>query len=713
MPPSQPVEPGRADGPVGAGGALAFGPGGVDAPHASNVLLQRALAAGHMNAWDWDLVTDTVVCSANAYEFWGRRIGTATDFLEVIHPEDVAVVEAAGRAAVAGEAPYAIEYRLCSPGGQRRVQSRGHVEYAADGRPLRMLGVTIDISELRHAEEASRVLAEAGETLGSSLDYTATLRALAHVVVPRLADWYAVDLVTDSGELERVSVSHPDPAQVELARELHRCYPPRRDAGYGTWQVIRSGQPEWRERLTDEQLARIADDADHAGLLQRLSLRSYVCVPLVARGVSIGALTLVYAESGRTYRESDVRLAQDIARRAATAVDNARLYQALQAEQRRKDEFLATLAHELRNPLAPLRTGLALLEGAPDPATVERTHRMMERQLAHMVRLIDDLLDLSRVTRDALELQIACVELAGAIDSAVDASRPLLEAAGVELVLDLPKPRLMADIDDARIAQVLTNLLNNAAKFTPRGGRVVLSAREDGDDVLVEVADTGIGIAPDQLERVFEMFSRSRDAANHSGLGIGLTLARRLVELHDGSLTAASDGPGRGSRFLMRLPACGPATAVARRGGPSPSASDAGAGVVAAPPAGEPDAGRPLRILVVDDNVDAAESLSMLLALHGHEVRTAGDAPGALALVDGFVPDIAFLDIGLPGMSGHELATRLRADPRLGAAVLVALTGWGRDEDVQRSREAGFDHHLTKPVDVDAVLALVAERAAR
>ena len=659
--------------------------------------LRLALAAGRMNVWDWNLSTDVVECSENARDFWGVDIARAADFMAVIHPDDVESIHDAGRNALTGSGPYLCEYRLIAPNGPSRwVQSRGRVDRAPDGRPLRMLGVTIDITELKLAEEATRLLADAGETLGASLDYHVTLQNLARLVVPRLADWCAVDILSESGTLERMSVHHPDPARVALANELFTRFPPRRTSPYGPWHVIETGQPEWIDDITDDVLQAVAHGPDHLALLRGLNLRSYICVPLLARGTTMGVLTFVYAESGRRYRSSDLALATDLARRAAAAVDNARLYQQLRTEDRRKDEFLATLAHELRNPLAPIRTGLTLLRLTNDDQAAERTRQVMERQLGHMVRLIDDLLDLSRVTRGKVQLESERVDLWSIVGSALEASRPLIDAAGLHLAIRLPEAPVLLDADRTRMSQVLSNLLNNAAKFTERGGRVELEAAEDGAEVVILVRDTGIGIPKQMLAHVFEMFAQVGDAKarTHSGLGIGLTLVKRLVELHGGRVWAESEGSGQGSTFVIRLPRAREAAAAVE---PTP--------VTAVPGASSPSR----RVLVVDDNVDAAQMLAALLATEGHEVHTAATGPAALDIVQDFHPHAAFLDIGLPGMSGYELARRLRMNPHLAGTTLVAVTGWGQDEDRRQSKEAGFDYHLTKPVDPTEVQALVAQ----
>jgi signal transduction histidine kinase len=574
------------------------------------------------------------------------------------------------------------------------VQSRGRVDRDADGRALRLLGVTVDITELKEAEHSLRLLAEAGEALGSSLDYQATLDRLTRTVVPRMADWCVLDLLDDRGDLDRVAVNHADPAKIAVARELFAKYPPQRSAGSGLWRVIDGGGADWRAEIGDDALAAVAVDAEHLRLLRALRLRSYLCVPLQVRGRVIGALTLVFAESGRQYREADVTLAKDIARRAATAVENARLFERLRTEDRRKDEFLATLAHELRNPLAPIRNGLDIIKRKGNGPETARTRDVMERQLSHLIRLVDDLLDVSRVTQGKVNLHREQVDLQTVVGTALEAVRSAVDAAGLALEVRLPPTPLVLEADRTRIAQVLCNLLNNAAKYTEPGGQVVVAGALVGEEVEISVADTGIGIPPELLGQVFEMFAQVGSSLERSqgGLGIGLTLVRRLVDLHGGRVWAESDGPGRGSRFVVRLP----------RAAPGPETAP---GVAALAPARSGQLGR--RVLVVDDNDDAAETLAEILRFDGHEVTTAASGPAALSAVVRFRPDVALLDIGMPGMSGYELARRLRADPRLSSTVLVALTGWGQDKDRRESQEAGFAQHLTKPVDLDRLRQIV------
>jgi PAS domain S-box-containing protein len=378
--------------------------------------------------------------------------------------------------------------------------------------------------------------------------------------------------------------------------------------------------------------------------------------------------------------------------------ERKRAEHALLDADRRKDEFLATLSHELRNPLAPLRTALEVLRIAKDDRELaEKARLTMERQLAHLVRLTDDLLDVSRITQNKVELRRERVDLCAALHSAVETTWPSIDSHDHTLRMDLPSQPVWVIADATRLAQVFSNLLSNAARYTPRGGRIFVTAAVTGEEATVVVADTGVGIPPDLLPRIFDMFTQlpaDRDRT-HRGLGIGLTLAKRLVELHHGAIEARSDGPGRGSQFIVRLPVEKELELLAE-------ASTAAAAIA---PSG-------CRVLVAEDDGDAAEMMEVMLQYKGHDVRIAGDGVQALDLAQSFQPQIAFLDIGMPRMDGYEAARRIRA--ALGPGVmLVALTGWGQDEDKRRSLEAGFDHHLTKPPDPDVLDQLIAQSVSR
>ncbi|WP_167078698.1 response regulator [Massilia aquatica] len=364
---------------------------------------------------------------------------------------------------------------------------------------------------------------------------------------------------------------------------------------------------------------------------------------------------------------------------------------------RRKSEFLATLAHELRNPLAPIRTGLDLIRmaasGAPKLAKV---HEMMDRQLGHLIHLVNDLLDVARITRGKIELKREASDVATLAAMAIETSTAALNAGRHAFTVEMAADTLPLDVDVTRIVQVLSNLLNNAAKYTPAGGRIVLRALREGDEAVLSVLDNGVGISQEDMGTLFDMFTQVGRSLERSqgGLGIGLSLVRRLVELHGGSVSAASAGRDQGSTFTVRLPL--------HLGNPA---------ALAPPPSGASAAGA-LRVLVVDDNVDAGATLSTLLEALGHSTRVAPDGEQGLLLACAFRPHLAFLDIGLPGMSGHQLARAIRASGELDGVLLVALTGWGARADVLMSQQAGFDRHLTKPVDMNALTSVLAAAAA-
>ncbi|GAB3439838.1 ATP-binding protein [Massilia solisilvae] len=372
-----------------------------------------------------------------------------------------------------------------------------------------------------------------------------------------------------------------------------------------------------------------------------------------------------------------------------------RAEEALRIADKRKDEFLATLAHELRNPLAPIRTGLDILRiRSGDAQATQRATDIMERQLRQMVRLVDDLLDVSRINTGKLAIKMGRVELKAVVNDALEVVRSYIELHGHELVIDLPDRPVFLHGDATRLAQILSNLLNNAAKYTNRGGRVSLSARVDDKTLVLEVSDTGIGIAPEMLDSVFEMFVQvdSTLERSNAGLGVGLSLARRLVELHGGTITAASDGLGRGSRFTVRLPI------VVE---PEPPTKPTPAAFISA---------ETYRILLADDNVDFVNSIGALLSAMGHSVVITHNGPDALTAAARFCPDYAFLDIGLPQMSGYDLARAVRNLPCGPMTVLIAVTGWGQEKDRQLAFEAGFDHHMVKPVRFEQIEEILGNR---
>jgi len=569
-----------------------------------------------------------------------------------------------------------------------------------------VINVFRDVTERQRQEEAARraeerreFLARATLELNSSLDYAQTLATVARLAVPRMADWCAVDIVEPHG-LERLAVAHVDPSRIEWVQELERRYPADPSARNGVHNILRTGEAELISEIPPELLAAAARDAEHLALIQQLELRSYIGVPLVRGGKTFGVITLVMAESKRRYSESDLDGALALADRAALAVENARLFRAEEQARsdavlanRAKDDFLAMLGHELRNPLAPIVTALELMRRRPG-AEADRERSVIERQVRHVVRLVDDLLDVSRIIRGRVTLSKEQLEVADVVSKALELTAPLIEERRIAVATQL-EPGLTIDADPTRLTQVLTNLLLNAAKYTDPGGHIVLSVRRDAEWLVLRVEDDGSGIEPEMLSRIFELFVQAPQSLERArgGLGLGLTIVQSLVRLFGGSVTAHSAGPGQGSQFEVRLPVSS-----------APSSKSQ-------PPASMPteSARAGLRILIVDDNVDAREMLAEVLQMQGHETHTAPDAEAALALAVSVKPELALLDIGLPGVDGHELGRRLRALPALERIQLVALTGYGQASDRERSTRAGFQAHLVKPVDVAAIERLVRE----
>jgi len=447
----------------------------------------------------------------------------------------------------------------------------------------------------------------------------------------------------------------------------------------------------------DRELAQ----GDGYEMFNQIGIKAIICCPLVKQGRLV-AMMAVHQQLPRTWTADEVALVEAVVDRCWAHIERVRATEALRDADRRKSEFLATLAHELRNPLAPIRNALALLRiGADKPGLVERMLGTMERQVGHMVHLIDDLLDIARISSGKVVLQVEPVTLQSVVASAVETSLPLVEVAGHALALDLPEQPLWLDGDAVRLSQVLSNLLSNAAKYTPQPGRISLTATVADGMAVIAVTDTGIGIAREALESVFDMFAQAPHSIGISkgGLGIGLCLVRHLVTLHGGVVVAASPGTDQGSTFTIRLPLAAATVAAAH--------PDVAAGLEPSTPARAP-----LRVLVADDNVDAADTLGDLLEALGCQVCVTYDGEQAVQTAAGFQPGLVFLDIGMPRMDGYAAARALRALPGLQRVMLVALTGWGAEADRARTRAAGFDDHLLKPAAPHQVAAVLAAATA-
>lgn len=523
---------------------------------------------------------------------------------EIVHPDDLPPAGELWATSVETGAPFEMEMRLWD---RRQQHYRWHLirtvgVHDQAGNVARWFGTGTDIDDQKRAEETARFMAAASSTLASVVDYESTLQKVAALAVGHFADWCAVDMVNDDGTLRRLAVVHVDPAKVKLAHELEQQYPADPMSRHGVHQVLRTGTSDMLEEISDAVLIQGAKDEEHLRIMRDLGLKSYMCVPLKGRSKLLGVVTFVSAESGRRYTRGDLAFAEELANRATIAIENAKLYSELREADRLKDEFLAMLAHELRNPLAPIRNSLHILTQPNSAASLaKQVLDIAQRQVHHMARLLDDLLDVSRISRGTIELRREPVDLTAVVNRSVEAMRPVFEQEQHELTVSLSPTSLRVEGDATRLEQVLANLLNNAAKYTDAGGRIWVAIERQGNDAVVRVRDSGIGIAPEMLPRIFDLFVQAERRLDRSqgGVGIGLTLARKLVELHGGRIHAQSEGVGKGSEFVVSLPTIDESR---KPRGESADGDDA----------------LPLpqrRVLVVDDNPDSADTLAMLLRL--------------------------------------------------------------------------------------------------
>jgi signal transduction histidine kinase/ActR/RegA family two-component response regulator len=557
----------------------------------------------------------------------------------------------------------------------------------------------------RRSTARLRVLAEASRLLAAaSPDVTSVVNALAAEVIAHVGQACSISLATSDGELlEPAAIYDQDPERQARQRELSGQIRLRRGEG-ASGRVLATGHAllipiVGATEFADPSFARVAQ------ALQELGVRSLLAVPINISGRTLGTIAASRYVSSNPFTDDDRALLEDLADRAALAIENARLHEAerqarARAEEadRRKDEFIAMLGHELRNPLAPISTAIEIMRQLPDEG--ERlvwAREAIARQVTQLSRLVDDLLDVSRINLGKIELRLEPLDIGAIALQALEASRPLLTERNHQVAVEMPGAPARVQGDAIRLTQAISNLLNNAAKYTDPCGRIRLSVGCEGEEVIVTVSDSGIGIPADMLARVFEPFAQGREARNRSkgGLGIGLTLVKRLVELHGGSVRVSSAGEGHGSEFAIGLPRLAPASAVAGAGAPAARARVAAR-----------------RVLIADDNVDAAEGLRRLLELQSHQVEVVHDGTAAVEVLSRSEPEVVLLDISLPGLDGLEVARRVRARGGARRPLLVAITGLGRNEDRQRSADAGFDHHLVKPIDLSSLAALL-ERVAR
>ncbi len=618
----------------------------------------------------------------------------------VIHPDDRDRAVRAWMAAVEDRGDYDLEYRIRrADGAYRWFKTRGTPIRDGRGAIVQWFGTCTDIDSQVRAEEATRRqaaqlrgLAEVGARVSVAHDVRSVLGIVAEEARRLIgSDRAAIGLdgAAWHGPALTSVADAPGPRASTPADA-----PPAADAP-GLPALVRSAR---RPVRLGPEVLRDLREAGRAGTGAGgpPPRRGWLAAPLIGRdGRDLGLIELSDKDDG-DFTEDDESLVVQLAQMAAVAVENAGLYQELREKDRRKDEFLAMLAHELRNPLAAIGNAVQVTTRSGSGDGAAWSTEVIGRQVRNLSRLIDDLLDVSRITRGKIRLRRERIDADAAIRGAVESARPLIADRGHELSVD-SGPGLWLDADPTRLEQVVANLLNNAAKYTEGRGHIGLSARREGGEVVIRVVDDGVGIPPDSLARMFELFAQADRslARSEGGLGIGLTLVRSLAEMHGGSVVARSEGPGLGSEFVVRLPAA--------EGGPPPAAMAPGG------PAGRPEAdGRASRVLVVDDNVDTARGMARLLGLLGHDVTVVHTGPDALEAARRCAPEYVLLDIGLPGMDGYEVASRLRLEDGTRGATIVAVSGYGQDDDRRRSKRAGFDHHLVKPIDPDALLTLLA-----
>ena len=626
--------------------------------------------------------------AATPQQFLGRPIA------EIMPPDVAEATLDRVRRSLAGEAIEPYEYRLPIRGHERHFEAR----ISASGRDAVVILVR-NVTDRRRNEERTRFLARAAENLSSSLDYGNTVETLARLSIPFLADLCIVDLI-EHGQVRLGAVAATTPEREAMTIALRTKFPLALDVPSPATAAMRTG-PQLFRHCTIETFRPFSRSDEHLALVDAFGLTSVMVLPLVARGQTLGSMLFGRADPQRLYTESDLALAGELVDRAGIALDNARLYRELQESNRLKDEFLGTVSHELRTPLnAVLGWTTLLRREATDPAQMARALDAIERNARAQAQLVEDLLDTSRVVSGKLRIELAPLDVSATIQGAVESLGPLARARGLELTGDSEQdlPAVLADA--TRLQQVIGNLVSNAIKFTPAGGRVDVRARRAGATIEIAVADTGGGIAPEFLPFVFDRFRQGDSTTTrvHGGLGLGLAIARHIVELHGGTIRAESAGEQKGSIFTVVLPA---ADGRPLEGTPSGAVADTVsiAGV---------------RVLAVDDQEDARVLLRAVLESAGAQVELASSAADARRVMASRRPDVLIADIAMPGEDGYSLVRAVRQDESLrGLPHLpaIALTAHARDDDRLRVVAAGFDRHLTKPLDATALLNRIAELA--
>jgi PAS domain S-box-containing protein len=662
--------------------------------------LDMALSAGKLGHWQLDLADLSLTPSSQCLANFGRTADEAFTyeiFRNAIHPDDRARVESAVDRAIQKCSNYEADYRCLWPNGSTHwLNDRGRVISNKSDRAScrKMIGVTLDITERKQTEALLVGQKQVLEMLATDVALAEVLAALIRVIEGQSAGLIGSILIRQpDNNCLYMGVAPSLPASyTEALQQTLISSPYLGPCG----RVIHLGEAiSVADIAADQRWSKEWRD-----LVLGLGLRACHSSPILASdGKVLGAFCLYYRKEPCNLKPQNAPLLEIATHLAGIAIERWQSREFQQKAGRRKDEFLAMLAHELRNPLTPILNVVQLLHLAGDnKKMIQSASEIIERQINLMVRLVDDLLDVSRITRGKIKLRQKRVELAFAVDQAIETTRPLLQSLGHELTVILPPQPVYVYGDLVRLTQIISNLLNNACKFTGQGGQIWLTVEDEGEWAAIRVRDTGIGITADQLFHIFEPFMQVDTSLERtqSGLGIGLTLVKNLTEMHGGRVEVHSDGYGRGSEFVVRLP------------------------LLAATPQLPPEqtlvkpvAKTGYRILVVDDNQDAVTSLATWLELIGHEIQIAHDGLAALEAAVAFKPDVLLLDIGLPKMNGYDVARKVREQPWGEKMVLVAITGWGQDKDREKSREAGFNHHMVKPIDHAALTRILAKLGSR
>lgn len=586
------------------------------------------------------------------------------------------------------------------------------------GKRVGVVLVFRDIAERLRAAKAQVFLAEASNALASSLDYETTVASIVGLSVPYLADWCMIHILNENGQIKPLAAAHVDPAKAEEAKELDNRYPQDPNARLGPPNVLRTGKSELYPQIQDSLLVEYASDEKHLNSLRRRGMKSAMVVPMLARNRTLGAISFIIAETERQYTEADLALAEDLAHRAAFAVDNALLYRDAQnaserAEQanRLKDEFLATVSHELRTPLNAIIGWAHLLRAKRfDETTSARAMETIERNAKAQARIIEDILDVSRAITGKLRLEVQPVMLAPVIESALDAVRPAAEAKEIRLQPILDPRAGPVSGDPNRLQQIVWNILSNAVKFTPKGGRVMVRLERVNSHVEIVVSDTGQGIHADLLPFIFDRFRQgdSTTTRQHGGLGLGLAIVRHLVELHGGTVHADSPGYGGGASFTVNLPLI----AIFSEHRSPGLAYNAGPIL---PPIQDMPQLFGIKVMVVDDEPDTCEVLKVMIEQYGGNVRTCASSAEALETLKSWKPDVLVSDIEMPGEDGYRLIEKIRSlAPEQGGTIpALALTAYARVADRMRALSAGYQMHLAKPAEPVELTVVIASLAIR